>query len=71
MTKYIIQADTKEGVVYYMNAICLTEQIECAASFFNKEKAEQTAEYFKNFFHYETPKISVIEISRNDIKNSC
>lgn len=59
---YVLKANTNEGPAYYMNVICMTEEKECAEVFPTKEAAEAKAEYFKNFFHYESPKIEVEEV---------
>ena len=59
---YILKADTKNGIVYYMNVICLTEQKECAEVFPNYEEAEDNMGHFKAMFHYEEPKITIEEV---------
>lgn len=58
---FVIKALTKEGPMYYMNIICMTEQKECAEVFSTKEDAEAKVEYFKNFFHYEEPEVIIEE----------
>lgn len=50
---YILKADTSEGTMYYMNIICVSEQVENAEQFESREQAEEQAEHFKNMFHYE------------------
>lgn len=63
---YILKAEGKHiGTVYYMNAICLTEQKECAEVFPNYEEAEDNVSHFKNMFHYDQPKITIEAV--NDI----
>lgn len=58
---YVLKANTKEGPVYYMNAIMITEQKECAEVFPNREEAEDKMGYFKRMFFYEEPTIEIEE----------
>ena len=59
---YVLKANTKEGPVYFMNIICITEQKECAEVFPNREEAEDKMGHFKAMFHYEEPKITIEEV---------
>lgn len=58
---YVLKANTKEGPVYYMNAIMITEQKECAEVFPNREEAEDKMGHFKRMFFYEEPTIEIEE----------
>jgi hypothetical protein len=58
----VLRANTKEGPVYFMNIICITEQKECAEVFPNREEAEDKMGYFKRMFHYEEPTVEVEEV---------
>ena len=62
MTQYVLKAQTKKETVYYMNVICITEQIDCAEKFPTYEDAEDKKGYFANMFHYETPIITIEKI---------
>ena len=59
---YVLKANTKEGPIYYMNVICITEQKECAEVFPNIEEAEDKMGHFKCMFHYEEPTIEIEEV---------
>lgn len=59
---YVLKANTKEGPIYYMNVICITEQKECAEVFPNREEAEDKMGHFKAMFHYEEPTIEIEEV---------
>lgn len=59
---YVLKAETEKETVYYMNIICVTSQIDCAEVFKTKEDAEKEISYFEKMFHYENPKIEVIEV---------
>lgn len=59
---YVLKANTKEGPVYFMNIICITEQKECAEVFPNREEAEDKMGHFKAMFHYEEPVITIEEV---------
>lgn len=65
---YILKAESKRmGTVYYMNVICLTEQKECAEVFSNREEAEDNMRHFKAMFHYEEPKITIEEVTDENV----
>ena len=49
---FVLKAKTKDGdVVYYMNIICITEDIECAEQYDTVEQAQQDVQHFKDMFH--------------------
>ena len=60
---YVLKATTKKGeTLYYMNVICVTEQIEYAEQYSTEEKAANDLQYFRNMFFYEEPKIEMIKV---------
>lgn len=59
---YILKAETSKETVYYMNIICITEQIDCAEHFPTYEDAEDKKGYFSCMFHYEQPKITIEKV---------
>jgi len=64
---YVLKANTKEGVVFYMNIICITEQIECAETFETEEDAKKEMQHFKNLFHYEDIEPEIMELTKENI----
>ena len=65
MKKYVLKANYKGEILYYMNVICVTEQIECAEEFETISDAEKNIEHFKKMFFYEEPKdVEVIEVMK-------
>lgn len=49
MTKYVLKANTiSEGVIYYMNVICFTGDIEAAEEYDTIEAANKDKPYFEN-----------------------
>lgn len=59
---YVLKANTKEGIVYYMNCIMITEQVECAEHFPSYEDAEDCRGHFSRMFHYESPTIMIEKV---------
>lgn len=51
--KYVLRANTKEGVYYYMNILCITQSVKNAMHYLDKESAKKDMGHFKNMFHYE------------------
>lgn len=50
MKKYILKANSNEGVIYYMNVIMVTAQKEYAMVYDNLADAEKDLEHFKMMF---------------------
>lgn len=49
MTKYLLKANTKsEGILYFMNVICVTGQPECAMYYRTEEDAKKDIQLFEN-----------------------
>lgn len=60
---FVLKAKTKDGdVVYYVNIICITENIECAKQYDTVEQAQQDVQHFKNMFRYEEIQPEVVEV---------
>ena len=47
MKKYILKANSKEGLIYYMNVIMFTGQKEYAQVYSDLAEAEKDMEHFK------------------------
>lgn len=47
MKQYVLKADSKEGLVYYMNVIMFTGQKEYAKVYSDLAEAEKDMEHFK------------------------
>lgn len=62
MTHYVLKAQTEKETLYYMNIICITEQVDCAEQFATLEEAEKHKDYFAFMFHHTTPVITVEKI---------
>lgn len=50
---YVLKATTKDGDYYYMNIMCVTEDVKHAMCYADKSSAQKDMEHFKNMFHYE------------------
>lgn len=48
--KYILKANSNQGIIYYMNAIMVTGQKEYALVYDNRADAEKDLEHFKLMF---------------------
>ena len=60
---FVLKAKTKDGgVVYYMNIICITEDVECAEQYDTVEQAQQDVQHFKDMFRYEEIQPEVVEV---------
>lgn len=61
--RYVLKAETKSGVVYYMNFIMSTADINCAYPFKSRKEAELEQDRFKYLFYKdEEPKITIERI---------
>jgi len=65
---YVLKANTKQGEVFYMNIICITEQIESAETFETIEDAKKEIQHFKNLFHYEDIEPEIMELTKENIE---
>ena len=56
---YVLRANTNNGIYYYMNILCITQQEENAKHYASEEEAQKDAKHFENLFYYEkiTPEI--------------
>lgn len=50
--KYMLKANSNEGVIYYMNVIMVTGQKEYAKTYDNRAEAEKDLEHFKLMFSH-------------------
>lgn len=50
---YVLKTNSTEGVYYYMNIMCVTQQSRNAMHYDSVEDAQKDMEHFKNMFHYE------------------
>ena len=64
---YVLKANTKKGVRFYMNIICITEQIESAKTFEKEEDAKKEIQNFKNLFFYEDIEPEIMELTKENI----
>lgn len=51
--RYVLKTNSTEGVYYYMNIMCVTQQPRNAMHYDSAEDAQKDMEHFKNMFHYE------------------
>ena len=61
--RYVLKAETKSGVVYYMNFIMSTVDINCACPFKSRKEAELEQDRLKYLFYKDVePKITIERI---------
>ncbi|MBO4622445.1 MAG: hypothetical protein J5691_01025 [Bacilli bacterium] len=49
--KYVIKADTEDGILYYMNFMMTTSLKECAQPFKSRQEAEHESVRFKYLYN--------------------
>lgn len=59
---YVLKAESKSGVVYYMTFVLSTSDISHAYPFKTKKEAELNKDRFKYLFYNEEPKITIERI---------
>lgn len=51
--KYVLKANAEDGVYYYMNIICVTQDAKDALHYATEDEAQKDMEHFKRMFYYE------------------